>query len=261
MAYIEKKYKEEINKIFNSLIKTEEEIITMLEKRSINEVDELAKYCAKVNSNINLILKKFYPAIKEMTDKLEIKSRLKFYYDLINSLTDLVRKIDEFQAIDDNYYKILIDFIKDKETLISGKYREISSNELAAFYDKTARKNLEAILESKFAKRERQFFAMGPLEEEIKKIGRIAGAEEVTILDAKEILEDTNLITHPKTAINYSIRSQDEGKLDNIGAELKSFLRSKGYQVAIIKAELPDLKLEREVLTGTIVTNAQLLRD
>lgn len=262
MSYIEEKYKAEILKIFEDLVKTEEDISEILKKKSLKETDNIARLLADVNKKINLILKKYYPEIKEMSDKLEIKSKLKFYYDLMDKLIHFVRNVENFQKIDDQYYEHLIDFILDKDYLISGKYKQICSNELTAFYDKKSRENLERILEQKFAKRERGYFAMGPLEEELKKIGKIAGASELTILSAKDLLDSVEFISNPKSAINYSILStNDFAKLEKIGEELKGFLESKGYKVLIISAKIPELEEEREILTGTIVTDAKLLPD
>ena len=197
-----------------------------------------------------------------MNDKLDIKSTLKFYYDLLDKLTDLIRNIEDFQKIDDKYYETFIDFILDKEGLISGKYRQICSQELTAFYDKKTRDHLEEILAEKFARNEKQFFAMGPLEEEIKKIGKIAGADEVTILPAQLMhLKELQIIENPQSIINYSILDDDEEILKNIGREIRDFLTSKGYNAVIMVVELTDLTTEREALTANIITNAKLLPD
>ncbi len=137
MSYIEKKYNSKIKETFNKQIELEKDLIIELQRKSVNNVNEIAQLCANFNRNINLILKKYYPEIKEMKDKLQIKSTLKFYYDLIDKLTDLVRNIENFQTIDVEYYDKLIEFIDDKENLINGKYKKICSQELTAFYDPT----------------------------------------------------------------------------------------------------------------------------
>ena len=123
MSYIEKKYLLKINEIFEDLPILENYLIQLLNRNSVKVIDEIASVCAKFNKSINLILKKYYPEIKEMKDKLEIKSVLKFYYDLIAKLTDLVRNIENFQRIDSEYYDKLIEFIDNKETLINGEYK------------------------------------------------------------------------------------------------------------------------------------------
>ena len=87
----------------------------------MKNINEIAKLCADFNHNINLILKKYYPEIKAMDDKLEIKSKLKFYYDLIFYLTDLVRNIENFQKIDQEYYDKLVEFIHDKKGFFTMK--------------------------------------------------------------------------------------------------------------------------------------------
>ena len=262
MAYIEKKYRKEIDLVFKELSLVEKDVLKVLEKKSLQEADFIAKLCSEVNKKVNLILKKFYPEIKQMSDKLDIKSALKFYYDLLDKLTDLIRNIENFQKIDDQYYETFIDFILDKEDLISGKYRQICSQELTAFYDKKTRDHLEVVLAEKFARNEKRFFAMGPLEEEIKKIGKIAGADEVTILNAKIMrLEEFTIIENPQSIINYSILGDDEEILKNIGRELRDFLTSKGYKAVIMVVELTDLSTEREALTANIITDAKLLPD
>ncbi|MFX1260203.1 MAG: hypothetical protein ACFFAN_20320, partial [Promethearchaeota archaeon] len=139
MSYIEKKYLNKIKEIFEKeLPPLEEYLIELLNKKSIKVIDNVAKVCADFNKNINLILKKYYPEISgymDMDEKLKIKCFLKFYYDLIDKLTDLIRNIENFQKIDENYYNFIIDFIEEKENLISGKYRLICLQELSAFYD------------------------------------------------------------------------------------------------------------------------------
>jgi hypothetical protein len=141
MSYIEKKYNLKIKEIFNSLTILDGSLADQLNKRSVKNVIEIAKLCAEFNHNINLILKKYYPEIKDMNDKLEIKSTLKFYFDLIFKLTDLVRHVENFQRIDQEYFDRLMEFIEEKEFLINGKYKDICTQELTAFYDKSSREN------------------------------------------------------------------------------------------------------------------------
>ncbi len=246
MSYIEKKYKQKINEIFEELPSLENHLIELLERNSIKVVDEVAQVCAQFNKNINLILRKYYPEIKEIKDKLEIKSVLKFYYDLIDKLTDLVRNIENFQKIDPEYYDKLIEFIDDKENLISGKYKTICSQELTAFYDPTSRANLEKIIAEKFLSKSKEYFTFGSLEEEIKKIAKVAGANQVSInhVDeaSKKELESANSI------ISYSVPDENDKEiLGKIGAELKQYLESKKYYVVVE----PSL----------IITNAKLLAD
>ena len=261
VSYIEKKYRTKISETFEQLVSLEKDLLNLFELKSINKADEIAKVCADFNKKINLILKKYYPEIKDIKDKLNIKSYLKFYYDLIDKLSDFIRNIENFQKIDDNYYNSFIEFINDKDDLINGKYREICTNELTVFYDQKSRENLERILADKFAKNERRFFAMGPLEEEIKKIAKIAGANEVTIFPAHKILEDTNLISHPNSVINYAILTDDKDKLKEIGNEIKQFLLSKGYEAIVFSGELTNLDTDKEALTGSVITTAKLLPD
>ena len=206
----------------------------------------MAGVCAKFNKNINLILKKFYPEIKEMGDKLEIRSILKFYFDLIDKLTIFIRDIENFQKIDVEYYKTLMDFIEDKKNLISGKYRYICRQELTAFYDKNSRENLEKIIAAKFERRNREFFTFGSLEEEIKKIAKVAGAEKVEI---KKINDQKyrNLLPMAQSLIIYSEKSGDKDNSKKIGQELKKYLESKGYHIKLIE--------------NSLVTDAKLLDD
>ena len=262
MSYIEEKYTKKIYEILENLTSTEEDIKKLLSERSIKNSEKIAELCASCNKEINLILKKYYPEVKNLDSKLEIKSRMKFYYDLIDKLTDFIRNVDEFRKLDEKYFDALIEFLENKTDLIKGKYRNISMSELTAFYDKKSRDNLEKILEQKLAQRNHQFFTMGPLEEEIKKIGRIAGADDVLIFSRDRFhVKDMKLIEDPNSLIQYSIYSMDEEKLKRIGHEMKDFLISKGFEALILLVELVDLDMDREGLVGNILTNAELLPD
>ncbi len=246
MSYIEKKYNRKINEIFEDLPSLESYLIKLLNRNSVKVIDEIASVCAKFNRSINLILKKYYPEIKEMKDKLEIKSTLKFYYDLIDKLTDLVRNIENFRKIDPEYYNKLIEFIDNKENLINGKYRVICTQELTAFYDPISRENLEKILLEKFEKKSKQYFTFGSLEEEIKKIAKIAGADFILISRA-----DNSALVELQSAmslIDFGVSNDVEKEnLNNIGNEIKNFLESKNFQV-ISKP-------------GLIITDAKLVPD
>jgi hypothetical protein len=261
MSYIEKKYNAKISEVFDELAKIEKDILELFTYRSVEYSDKVAKLCALSTRNVNLILKKYYPEIKQISDKLRIKSRIKFYYDLIDKLTHYIRCVEEFQKLDDQYYDAIIDFIKEKEQLISGKYREICSHELTVFYDKSTREELERVLEEKIERGSKQFFTFGSLEAEIKKIAKIAGADEVAIIDNEEMIERAEFIRDPKAIINYSVYSTDEELLKQIGRELKHYLISKGYEAVILILEITDLTLEREFLTASIITNAKLNPD
>ncbi|NVM36678.1 MAG: hypothetical protein HWN81_13870 [Candidatus Lokiarchaeota archaeon] len=246
MSYIEKKYRLKITEIFEDLPSLETHLIELLNRNSVKVVDDIASVCAKFNKSINLILKKYYPEIKEMKDKLEIKSVLKFYYDLIDKLTDLVRNIENFQKIDSEYYDKLIEFIETKETLIDGKYRTICAQELTAFYDPASRANLEKIISEKYLMKSKQYFTIGSLEEEIKKIAKITGAKQVSIMEVSE--SHKKHLESAESIITYTISDdKDEGILFKIGTELKQYLESKKYYVV--------------VKSGLVITNAKLLPD
>ena len=261
MSYIEKKYNNKISEVFDELAKIEQDILKLFTFKSIEYSDRIAKLCALSNRSINLILKKYYPEIKQISDKLRIKSRLKFYYDLIDKLTHYIRCVEEFQKLDDKYYNAIIDFIEEKEQLISGKYRDICTHELTVFYDKKTREDLERVLTEKIEMGSKQFFNYGSLEEEIKKIARIAGADEVAIFNNEEMLKRAEFISNPRAIIHYSVYSTDEELLKEIGRELKNYLISKGYEALILLLEITDLTLEQEFLTGSIITNANLNPD
>lgn len=261
MSYIEKKYKEKISEVFKDLDLLDKDILELFQEKSIKKSDKIAKLCSLCTKNVNLILKKYYPEIKEINDKLQIKSVLKFYFDLIDKITDFIRNVENFTKLDERYYDNMIKFLREKEELISGKYKELSRRELTMFYDKTTRDNLEKILEMKLKSKNREFFTFGPLEEEIKKIARVNGADQIQFFRYSAILKDLDLIANPKTIINYSIHSDDERKLKQIGTAVKSYLISKGYDAIILILELSDIDLEREILTGSIITNANLFYD
>ena len=246
MSYIEKKYRDKIRQIFEELPELESHLLEHLNKKSLTISDNIAKLCAQFNKNINQILKKYYPEIKNMDDKLDIKATLKFYYDLIDKLTDFIRLIENFQKIDDNYYESLIDFIEDKENLITGKYKQVCIRELTAFYDKRSRDHLEKVIATKFERKSRQFFTMGPLEEEIKKIAKVAGADDTNIILAKS-MDESYLFESAQSVIKFTISTEDQNKLEKIGEELKKYLESKKYKV--------------ELKPGFVITDAKLLPD
>ncbi|TFG24318.1 MAG: hypothetical protein EU533_02255 [Promethearchaeota archaeon] len=245
MSYIENKYRDNIYQIFGELPEKETYLLELLKKKSIKISDDIAKLCAHFNKNINQILKKYYPEIKNMDDKLEIKSILKFYFDLIDKLTDFIRLVENFQKIDEKYYNALTAFIKDKENLISGKYKQICRQELTAFYDQKTRDNLEKILEATLEYKSRQFFTMGPLEEEIKKIAKIAGASNILIKKA-ENSNIPNSRDKVQSIIQFEVESNQRNKITIID-ELKKFIESKGFNVW--------------VEDDKIITNLKLLPD
>lgn len=245
-SYIEKKYNTKIKETFEQLSILDDSLLIQLSKKSVKNINEVAKLCADFNHNINLILKKYYPEIKEMNDKVIIKSTLKFYYDLIYKLTDLVRNIENIQKIDQEYYDKLIEFINEKESLISGKYRIISAQELSAFYDQNSRQNLEKILLEKIESKSRNYFTFGSLEEEIKKIALMAGSSSVIITVADKLCKED--LESAKSIIIFDIgEDQDFRYLTKIGEEIKKYLDSKNY--------------ESVVKNGTIITDAKLLPD
>ncbi|MHA1242896.1 MAG: hypothetical protein ACTSQU_19255, partial [Promethearchaeota archaeon] len=217
MSYIEKKYNNKIAEVFDDLSVIERDILRLFKNKSIVFSDKIAKLCALCTKNVNLILKKYYPEIKQIDDKLKIKSKLKFSYDLIDKLTHYIRCIEEFQKLDDQYYETIIDFIEEKENLIAGKYTEISTHELTVFYDKKTREELERVLAEKIKLGSKQFFTFGSLEEELKKIARIAGADSISIIDDEEMIKRSEFIDNPRAIIHYSVYSTDEELLKTIG--------------------------------------------
>ena len=261
MSYIEKKYLNRITEVFDALSALDHDILRLFTNKSIDYSDKIAKVCALCTKNINLILKKYYPEIKQIGDKLKIKSKLKFYYDLLDKLTHYIRCVEEFQKLDDQYYDVIIDFIGEKENLISGKYTDISSKELTVFYDKKTREDLERVLAEKIELGSKQFFTFGSLEEELKKIARIAGADSISIIDDEEIIKRSEFIDNPRAIIHYSVFSTDEELLKHIGRELKGYLISKGYEAIILLLEISDYSTDRDYLTGSVITNANLVPD
>ena len=261
MSYIEKKYNTKIAEVFDDLSAIEQDILRLFTNKSIEFSDKIAKLCALCTKNVNLILKKFYPEIKQIDDKLKIKSRLKFYYDLIDKLTHYIRCVEEFQKLDDQYYDTIIEFIEEKEDLISGKYTEISTHELTVFYDKKTREDLERVLIEKIESRSKQFFTFGSLEAELKKIARIVGADSISIIDNEEMLKRSEFINNPRAIIHYSVYSTDEELLKKIGRELKGYLVSKGYEAIILLLEISDYSTDLDYLTGSVITNANLNPD
>jgi len=261
MSYIEKKYNNKIAEVFDDLSVIERDILRLFKNKSIVFSDKIAKLCALCTKNVNLILKKYYPEIKQIDDKLKIKSKLKFSYDLIDKLTHYIRCIEEFQKLDDQYYETIIDFIEEKENLIAGKYTEISTHELTVFYDKKTREELERVLAEKIKLGSKQFFTFGSLEEELKKIARIAGADSISIIDDEEMIKRSEFIDNPRAIIHYSVYSTDEELLKTIGRKLKEYLVSKGYEAIILLLEISDYSTDRDYLTGSVITSANLNPD
>jgi len=261
MSYIEKKYRNKITEVFDDLSAIEQDILRLITNKSFEVSDKIAKLCALCTKNINLILKKYYPEIKQIDDKLKIKSKLKFYYDLIDKLTHYIRCVEEFQKLDDQYYETIINFIEEKEDLIAGKYTDISSKELTVFYDKKTREDLERVLIEKIESGSKQFFTFGSLEEELKKIARIAGADSISIIDNEEMLKRSEFIDNPRAIIHYSVYSTDEELLKTIGRKLKEYLVSKDYEAIILLLEISDYSTDRDYLTGSVITNAILNPD
>jgi hypothetical protein len=91
MSYIEEKYAEKIFTILDNLSFVEHDIRELLGEKTIKHSDKIATLCAKCNKDLNLILKKYYPEIKSLEYKLQIKSQMKFYFELIDKLTDFIR--------------------------------------------------------------------------------------------------------------------------------------------------------------------------
>ena len=67
------------------------------------------------------------------------------------------------------------------------------------------------------------------------------------------------VITNPKSIIHYTILSDDEEQLKHIGREIRSYLRSKGYEAELLIVEFSDIITEWEGLIGTIITDADLV--
>ncbi len=273
MSYIEKKYKNKIAEVFLGITDLEKKLIEALAKQSLKEADNIGKLCADCNKQINTILKKFYPEIVQISDKLEIKSRLMFYYDLIDKLSTLIRAFENFQKVEPAYYEKIVEFIKDKESLIAGKYKAISTQELTAFYDPQSRENLERILMQKLTNKEREFFTIGSLEQEIKKIAKVVGATDVKIssissLEKSDREEVKNSMSAPQSIVRFEVdldekkvrellsRNDLKGlkefdiemkdKLIRIYNELKKYLESKKHEVVLMN---PDYNYN-EILVG-----------
>ncbi|MBY8982101.1 MAG: hypothetical protein KGD57_04070 [Candidatus Lokiarchaeota archaeon] len=232
MSYIEKKYLDKIMELFYKLSIIEENILNLINFKAINKIDEIAKECAHLNKNMNLILKKYYPEIKNMDDKLKIKSIMKFYYDLLDNLIDFIRQVENYQKIDNNYFESLIKFIKSKDNLIENKYKSIATQELTSFYDKKSRENLESILKFKLKMNTNQYFTFGALEEEIKKISQILGVNKLLFKAPTE--KDKQEFRNVNSVISYFIEDMyNKDLIEKIGNEIKKFLASKKYFVVI----------------------------
>lgn len=245
MSYIEKKYRKKIFEIFDDLEESDQILLELIKQKSLKKADEISSELAIVNKNLNLILGKYYPEIKELDEKMEIKSVMKFYYDMLDKFTNFVRNVEEFKQLDERYYDSIIEFINDKEELINNKYKRIVSQELTNFYDKKSRENLEKILTSKLEAKDRKFFTIGPLEGEIKKIAKINGAAEISFNPPEEMhraqMEDA------KTIISFTPKEENKDQ-EEIGMKIKDFLLTKNYK-AILTSD------------SDLITNVNLLND
>jgi len=233
MSFIEKKYFQKIFEIFDDLKESDQKLLDLIAQKSLDKADEISTELAAVNKNLNLILGKYYPEIKDLDDKLEIKSFMKFYYDLLDKFTDFLRNVETFRKLDERYYESIVDFINDKKTLINNKYRQIVSRELTNFYDKRSRDNLERILASKLESKSREFFTMGSLEEEIKKIAKINGATKVNYLKPRE--RHKSKLEDAKTVITFIPENKNIPPKE-IAMKIITFLKSKNYK-AILNAD------------------------
>ncbi len=230
MSYIEKKYYKKIFETFDDLKKSDQKLLKLIQCKSVNKVDPISEELAKVNQNVNLILGKYYPEIKELDEKLEIKTIMKFYYDLLDKFTDFLRNAEGFRQLDDQYYESIIDFINDKNTLIDNKYRRIVSQELTNFYDKKSRENLEKILASKLELNNREYFTIGTLEEEIKKIAELNGADSISFKPPEQ--NHIDKMDDAKTIITYKEKNGAKNRKE-IGMAIQNFLISKKYKVVL----------------------------
>ncbi|MFX1398574.1 MAG: hypothetical protein ACFFAS_16215 [Promethearchaeota archaeon] len=243
---MENKFYKKIIEIFDVLSDMDKNVLSALQERSIDKADELALQCASINKQINLILKNYYPEIRNMDKKLEIKSKMKFYYDLINNLTDFIRHVENFEKIDDRYFDEFLKFLLNKEFLISGKYTRISKRELASFYDQKSRDALESILTQKIEAMNRNYFTMGSLEEEIKKIAKMAGAVGMRINKASDTLKEE--FKQVQSVIEFIVSPiEDCVKREKVNKEIIEFLNSKNYATIL--------------LDDNILTDANLLSD
>jgi len=189
MSYIENKYRTKIFEIFDELSNLDNDLLEQLNKKHVKFINEIAKLCGDLNRHVNLILRKYYPEIKKMEEKLRIQSALKFYYDLINKLTALIKYLENYREIDEDIYISLVEFVEDKDNLIKGKYKEISSQELANFYDQDVRKKIENVLVTKIMQSRRNFRGYNSIEHEIKKIAKIEGTDLISIYSFSDLLQ------------------------------------------------------------------------
>ncbi len=300
MSYIETKYRNKIYEIFDELSDLDNKLLEQLNKKYVKYPNKIAKLCSNFTRNINIIQKKYYPEIKQMGDKLDIKSSLRFYFTLIEKLTELIRNSENFKDIDDEYYEMLIEFINEKDNLITGQFKTICSQELSAFYNQNSRQNLEKILKLRIKQGKREYFAPSSLEKEIKKIARGAGADLVGIYPA-DILKSAQfsggsiLFESAQTIIMFVVGLVDDiiihdfsdydheefnpyndiktENLQKIGREIINFLVSKNYKaIQLTEKENKTLNLLKKnslltyeklklSYTSSVITDAKLTPD
>jgi hypothetical protein len=279
MSYIEEKYYDKILKTFEGLTGLQDKLVEIFEEKSIKRAEEIAKHCSQANKKINLILKKYYPEIKDIDKKLNIKSNLKFYFDLIDKLTDFIRHVENFNKIDDQYFEVMVEFLKNRDSLIEGKYKTLATQELTTFYDKQSRANLEKILEYKLDIHEKNFFTFGSLEQEIKKIGKFKGADFIKVYSMKNFSNEMKSVKNSKyeqlnSIIQFGIfmdvdkvtsfvknglheqfssyKEKNMNKLFNIGEEIIDFLKSKNYKAKNLVENIQELKVVKKPVKSSV---------
>ncbi|MHA1487877.1 MAG: hypothetical protein ACTSSC_11995, partial [Promethearchaeota archaeon] len=81
------------------------------------------------------------------------------------------------------------------------------------------------------------------------------------IIDDEEMIKRSEFIDNPRAIIHYSVYSTDEELLKTIGRKLKEYLVSKGYEAIILLLEISDYSTDRDYLTGSVITSANLNPD
>lgn len=116
------------------------------------KINEYAGLVARYSQEINAMLK-IYPNKQIWEEKIDIKSELKFSYDFLNMLVNIIRKLELNVHLDVQTLNQAIEYINNREQLIKSTYRSLAIEELESFFDPQIRERLEAHLQRTFVQR------------------------------------------------------------------------------------------------------------
>ncbi|MHA1612084.1 MAG: hypothetical protein ACTSVZ_11265 [Promethearchaeota archaeon] len=115
--------------------------------------DHLIENSGKYNALLNKILK-LYALVdyqEEKTKKTVHKAFIMYAYDFLDLLIKILRQIEKEQGEEMDFYDnldLIIEFAERKEDILNSQYYPKAKEELALFYDRELRNNLDANLKN-----------------------------------------------------------------------------------------------------------------